>query len=67
MWNTIQELREQFERMAVSSHFDIVRMDNGEYRTSGRNTFMLWAGFWECAKINGVIDPESSALEMNRF
>lgn len=62
---TIGELRVDFERMARSSMFDIDRLPSGEYKITGRNTFILWAGFWECAKINGIIDTESCALEMN--
>jgi len=62
---TVSQLRGDFERMAKSSFFDIERLQNGEYKTSGRNTFMLWAGYWECAKLNGVIPPESGVLDMN--
>jgi len=62
---TVNELRAEFERMAVSSFFDIDRLPNGEYKTTGRNTFMLWAGYWECAKANGVIPTDSCALTMN--
>jgi len=39
-----------------------LREPNGEYKFSGRNTFTLWAGYWECAKINGLISSESDAL-----
>ena len=63
----IDELRAQFETMAKSCMFDITRQESGEYRSSGRNTFILWAGYWECAKINGIIPPDSDALDMNIF
>lgn len=62
---TLSQLRSDFEHMAKSSFFDIERLSCGEYKTNGRNTFILWAGYWECAKSNGVIPPESSALDMN--
>lgn len=62
---TVNELREDFEHMAKSSFFDIERLPNGEYKSSGRNTFMLWAGYWECAKAAGLIPFDSSALDMN--
>lgn len=61
---SIPELRADFERMAKSSHFDIDRLDNGEYKATGRNTFILWAGYWECAKQNGVIPTDSTINEM---
>lgn len=64
---TVDELRQEFERMATGCMFDIERLANGEYKHRERNTFILWAGFWECAKINGVIDPESDALKMNNW
>lgn len=65
-YKTIDDLRTQFEYMAMSNFFDIERLDCGEYRSTGRNTFILWAGFWECAKINGIINPNSSVLDMNK-
>jgi hypothetical protein len=55
MTKTLIELREEFEEMAVNCMFDIERNSNGEYENTGRNTFMLWAGYWECARINGII------------
>jgi len=64
---TVNELRIDFENMAMSNMFDIKRLPNGEYKSTGRNTFILWAGYWECAKINRIIDPESDALKMNNF
>jgi len=62
---TLQELRVQFEDMAKSCMFDITRSQTGEYEYDGRNTFILWAGYWECAKINGIIPADSDALKMN--
>ena len=62
---TIEKIRSDFERMAKSCFFDIDRLPNGEYKITGRNTFILWAGYWECAKANGVIPSDSSALKMN--
>ena len=62
---TIDELRIQVEHMARSNMFDIQRVPSGEYKMSGRNTFILWAGFWECAKLHSVINPDSCALNMN--
>lgn len=64
---TINQLRVGFENMARSCMFDIERHAGGEYKFSGRNTFTLWAGYWECAKINGIIDPDSDALDMNNW
>jgi len=49
---TITELRQEFERMAMSCKFSIKRNGHGEYQGS---TFCLWAGYWECAKNNGII------------
>jgi len=66
-YKTIDEIRVEFESMARSCMFDIERIGDGEYRNTGRNTFILWAGFWECAKINGIIDPDSSVLDMNKY
>lgn len=62
---TIGKLRDDFEDMAQCCHFDIERHVNGEYKTEGRNTFILWAGYWECARMNGVIDKNSDPLKMN--
>jgi len=62
---SLEELRKQFEGMAMSNMFDIERLPTGEYKSTGRNTFILWAGFWECAKNNGIIDHNSDALKMN--
>lgn len=53
--------------MAKSSMFDIERLPTGEYKCSGRNTFILWSGYWECAKRNGIINIESDVLKMNDF
>ena len=63
----VEELRINFEKMAKSSHFDIERLPGGEYKSTGRNTFILWAGYWECAKKFGVISPDSDALKMNEY
>ena len=52
---TLAELRKEFEYMAVRCMFGIERKDNGEYSGSGGQTFILWAGYWECARKNGVI------------
>ena len=65
---TLIELREEFENMATDCMFDITRFSNGEYDDSGRNTFTLWAGYWQCAKINGIITGEDAKVEnMNKF
>lgn len=62
---TVDELRIQFENMAKSNHFSIERKFHGEYESTGRNPFILWAGYWECARLHGIIRPESCALDMN--
>jgi len=49
---TIQELRNEFEDFAIRCHFDIRRRDNGEYHGQ---TFILWAGYWECAVRRGAL------------
>ena len=49
---TLDELRKEFEHMAKSSMFDIERNSSGEYKG---HTHTLWAGYWECAKANGII------------
>lgn len=60
---TIAELREEFERRAKSDKFGINRNEHGEYKGS---TFYLWAGYWECAKINGIISGEDAdVMKMN--
>lgn len=57
---TLQELRSEFEEMAVSCMFDITRTKTGAYTDRGRSTYMLWAGYWECAKINGIITGDDA-------
>lgn len=52
---TLGELRVDFEEMAQRCFFDISRNSNGEYIGSRGQTFILWAGYWECARKNGVI------------
>lgn len=64
---TIDELRADFEKMAKSSMFNVQRYSSGEYESRGRNTFILWAGYWECAKKNGIIPDDSDVLKMNDF
>lgn len=63
---TLQELRSDFEKMAVYCMFDITRNKNGEYVDTPRSTYMLWAGYWECAKTNGIIEPHSDWIDSNR-
>jgi len=60
---TLTELRAQFEVMAELNKFDVELDENFEYKTEPRNTFLLWAGYWECAKINGVIDKKSMWID----
>ena len=65
---TLAELRAEFEDMAKNCMFDIERLPNGCYKDIGRNTFMLWAGYWQCAKINGIITGEEAEIKnMNKF
>jgi hypothetical protein len=52
---TLSALRIQFEVMAMTCKFDIKRNEKGEYPSDGRNTWMLWAGYFECAATNGII------------
>lgn len=53
---TLSQLREEFEDMAARCMFDLTRSEKtGEYIRSRGQTFCLWAGYWECAKKNGVI------------
>lgn len=62
---TLVKLREEFEHMAKSSMFSIKRNKHGEYMGT---TFCLWAGYWECAKINGIIlGEDADVLKMNNF
>ncbi len=64
---TVNELRDEFECMAKSCKFDIERLPSGEYKSAGRNTFIFWCGYWECAKINGIILVDSDILKMHDF
>lgn len=51
---TIKQLRDEFERKAEFCMFDLRRNEkSGEYLSMP--TFNFWAGYWECAKENGVI------------
>lgn len=53
---TLPQLRDEFEEMAARCMFDTTRSEKtGEYTLSGGQTFCLWAGYWECARKNGVI------------
>ena len=62
---TINELRAEFENMAMNNMFGITRNDQGEYIGT---TFCLWAGYWECAKINGIITGEDALFKnMNKL
>jgi hypothetical protein len=57
---TLADLRAEFEHMAVSSMFGIERSMSGEYIGSRGQTFILWAGYWECAKSNGILIGEDA-------
>ncbi len=60
---SLTELRQQFEKMAKSSMFIIDRLPNGEYQNRGRSTFLLWAGYWECAVKNGIVVGDDRKIE----
>lgn len=62
---SVKELRRQFEDMARLKHFDLERNCVGEYGSTERNTFILWAGYWECAKNNGIIPINSTVEDMH--
>jgi hypothetical protein len=49
----VQELRKEFEYMAIRKMFIMNRNKLGEYTSPG--TFCLWAGYWECAIKLGII------------
>ena len=57
---TLLQLRINFEKMARGKHFNIERNNHGEYTDKNRSTFMLWAGYWESAKANDIIDGEDA-------
>jgi hypothetical protein len=61
---TLQELRTDFELMAQKNMFGIIR-DNqtGEYLGT---TFILWAGYWECAVKNNIIQ-DTDFRNMNKW
>lgn len=62
---TLAELRREFEHMAKNNMFGIGRTETGEYIGT---TFCLWAGYWECAKINGIIVGEDAIWDnANKF
>lgn len=58
---SLDDLRNDFEDMAARCMFGLSRRDNGEYKG---NTFILWAGYWECAVKNGVLRGDD-ALRRN--
>jgi hypothetical protein len=65
---TLDELRAEFEDMASFCMFDIKRLPNGEYQNNGRSTFVLWGGYFQCAKINGIITGEDAEIKnMNKL
>ena len=57
---TIDDLRNDFEEVAQFCHFDTRRLANGEYK--GSSTFVFWAGFWECARRNGLITGDDALI-----
>ncbi len=58
---TLQTLRREFENMAIRCMFSIKRSPKtGEYFGS---TFILWAGYWECAVANDIICEEDKDIE----
>ncbi len=61
-----EELRANFERMAVSIMFDIKRNPKtGDYASHPRDTFSLWIGYWTSAKEYGVISPQTRAATID--
>ena len=57
---TTEELREDFEELAQYCMFPLRRLANGEYAGS---TFIFWAGYWECARRNGLITGEDAEIQ----
>ena len=54
MCKTLAELRADFETMARNCMFILDRnKKHGEYNSMP--TFSLWAGYWECARLNKII------------
>lgn len=59
----LAELRCNFELMARSCKFDIELNSHGEYKSSGRNTYMLWSGYWQCAVDNGLLSGDAAHID----
>lgn len=57
MKKALEELRVDFENMAKQKLF-ILDINKNSNQYESWPTQLLWAGYWECAKINKIVEDD---------
>ncbi len=60
---SVEELRANFERIAILAGFDIERTATASgLKAYSRDTLLFWSGYWSAARDYGIISPNENGL-----